>query len=140
MQNFFTESAVTPDTSSWWNRPHVLTPVQKEKFDRDRANDDPTKTCERDRNCWQQAAKSKGNLSVLVADCAAIQPEACFLRRMANLSGLIVGCVSAKPEFAADGDAINTRLYDGQYNKFASAERNVNLREFLAAYDLHDSS
>jgi len=136
--SFFQENAINPDTGSWWNRPHVLTKAKKIQFDRDRANDDPKKTCERERNCWSKAASSKGNFSFLAIDCADLKEQSCFLQRMGNISGLDVGCMSTNPAFKRDSAEVNKALYDGHYNKFSSTQQNP--KEYIGAYDFHDST
>ena len=136
--SFFQENAIDPDTGSWWNRPHVLTKAKKIQFDMDRANDDPKRTCETDRNCWIEAAFSKGNFSFIAIDCADLKEQTCFLQRMGNISGLDVGCVSTNPRFLDNSAAVNKALYDGHYNKYSSGQQN--LKEYIGAYDFHDST
>jgi hypothetical protein len=136
--SFFQENAINPDTASWWNRPHVLTKAKKIQFDKDRANDDPKKTCETDRNCWSKAAGSKGNLSFLAIDCAELKEQSCFLQRMGNISGLDVGCMSTNPGFLENTAAVNQALYNGHYNKYSSSQQNP--KEYIGAYDFHDST
>ena len=57
---------------------------------------------------------------------------------MGNISGLDVGCVSTNPGFLNNSAAVNKALYDGHYNKYSSDQQNP--KEYIGAYDFHDST
>jgi hypothetical protein len=134
--NFFVDDALQIPTNDWWNRPHVLSFEDKQKFDRNNQGSD-SNTCETDGTCWLKAARSKGNFSLLGINCSQLAIESCFLQRMGNLTGLSVGCVSSSPELKSDISQINTALYYGQYSRYGSKTQ---AKEHVGAFDLLNSA
>jgi hypothetical protein len=153
--NFRTESSMSVPTTDWWNVQHVLTLDQYarlqgtvstntssstgSKTSASGTSTTSTTTTQRDCNelgtCWQVVGKGRGNFSFLADDCSLIQPESCFIQRMANLTGMTVGCISTNPRFVENMAEINNAMYAGQY----SSRNPLLAQEYVGGYDFQDS-
>ena len=96
----------------------------------------PTPDCDTEGTCWLQVGQGKGNFSFLADDCSLIPQESCFIQRMANLTDLSVGCISARPAYVASLSALNQAMYDGQYR----SSNPMQAQEYVGGLDLQDST
>jgi hypothetical protein len=151
--NLRTENAITISTKDWWNVQHVISSNSNSSTGNtatgtgggSSGSSSSTSTtaasasstdCNALGTCWLQVGRDKGNLSFLADDCSLIMQESCFLQRMANLTGLSVGCISTRPSYLGSLSAINQAIYDGKYRSSQPSQA----QEYVGAYDFKDST
>jgi hypothetical protein len=137
--NFYTERATSSDDREWWNEDHVLDQSEYDRNEEYLRTQDPDalSNCQRRGNCWRSVTRRSGNTSIVVKDCTAFAGGACYLQRLGNLSGLDIGCISAKSAREKDLSNLDKRTYQGFYDRFR--EGGESMEEFLQAMDFRDT-
>jgi len=149
--NLRSENALSPSNTDWWNVNHILTAQQYAQLQKSgtyittgqgsgsgssTSVSTSTPDCNLQGTCWLQAAKGSGNFSFLADNCSLVSQGSCFIQRMANLTGLSVGCISTNPSYVSSLSDINQAMYNGQYRS-----SNPKLaQEYVNGYDLQDST
>lgn len=81
---------------------------------------------------WRRAFWSTGRLSALVDDCSLLAGPMCFFRRMANVSGMALDCVSAKVAAADSLADMQATIYNGMWDPYASEPTKI--QEYLGGF------
>jgi hypothetical protein len=131
---------VTNLHNGWWNwqkRTEPLPQPSNSTNSNSTGSNSTGETCATRRTCWKDEGRGAGRFSVLATNCSAIGSEYCLLRRLANLSGISLGCYETTTGYQDTQTDLDRRLYQGQYDKSVPEDTQ---EEFLQAFDFHSTS